>query len=540
MGIRRNVLRLPSKIFIIALLSISQIIVTASCAVSRENSSGSGGVNSSSANITSSSDNSTGTIKSGTLRLWMQPPVTFNPLISTQYQWNQISHLFYESLFHIGSRQELTADLADKYSISGDGLTYRIDLKDKVLFHDNTAFDSQDVLSTIQFIQNQTNRSIYFDQLVNISSVTIIDDLSLEIKLSKIDPFFLYDLNFPVLSSEAIDNTDIAYQPGTGLYKIMSYEKGNLMKAALFSNNRNSKDCRIKTINILELEDTRDAMQAFGDDKVDMVSLKDSSYDTYYLRNDMKIIRYPGNKFIFFEMNQPEGALLKNTEKSDFIKSLILKSSLLDGFENIFISKAQIPVLSTSIMIHQIHCEDVLNISTAVNPFKPADTLKIIYTLGDMVKELLISELGAILKLNGIDFVASGYESAKFNDIIKEGDYDLALREATLGGNPDPSWLYLPASLRLVKDIETINKSSSVIFTESQTYFQQMYAMPDLQINAENFCGVLNKLARNGPFIGLGFRINGIILSKRIKGRIDSNSFNQYNDIKDVWVWSGQ
>ncbi|MHB1485290.1 MAG: ABC transporter substrate-binding protein [Saccharofermentanales bacterium] len=540
MDIRKNGFQISFKIFIIMFLSLAQILVSVSCTLP-DGLSGQSSENESSPAASSSAASTSDIIKSGTLRLWMQPPVTLNPLVSDQYQWNQLSHLFYESLFDIDSRQRLTNDLVNSYTASDDGLIYRIVLKDKVLFHDNSSLDSQDVLSTIQFIQNQSSKSIYYDLTRNIASVSIIDSKTLVIRLIRLDPFFLYDMIFPVLSSETIDKQDIGYQPGTGLYKITSYEKEKQLNAVLFNKNRNSKDCRIKSVKVLELADTRAAMQAFGDDEVDIVTLKDLNYDAYYLRNDMKFSRYPGNKFIFFEMNQNDGKQLDNQAKADYIRSLITSPSLLDGIENIFISKAAIPVLPTNPMVHQNQCKDVLTVENKQNPFKSGDeALKLIYPLADMVKEMIVTKLTDIFKLQGIEVIAEGQAAAKYNDIVKAGEYDIALRETTLTSNPDPSWLYLQTSLRPMKDIETINKAGSEQFIQAQTSFQLMFMMPKLQISADNLCGILNKLARYGPFIGIGFRINGIILSKRINGQIDSNSFNQYNNIKDVWVWSGQ
>jgi len=480
-------------------------------------------------------------IVSGTLRLWMQTPKTLNPLVSTQYQWKEISHLFYESLYEINSKQEAIPALAEDCTLSDDGLTYTIHLKKSILFSNNTAFDSADVLATAQFIQNPASQSIYVDQLKNVTAINAVDSGTIQFVLAAMDPFFLYELDFPILPSESVSNPAVVAQPGTGQYQIASYEKGKQLNAALFLQNRNAKDCKIKSITVLELTDTRAAMQAFGEDRVDVVLLHDSSYETYYLRNDVKIIRYPSSQYLFFEMNQSAGKALLDEAKADYIRSLLQNPLLFDGIKSIFCTANAMPFLSTCPLIHLNQCKDILTITKGDNPFiKETKKLEIIYPLGDTVKEKLMVQLKKILDLEKIPYNAAGYDPAAYGTALQSGSYDLAVREAQLTDNPDPSWLYLNTTLRSIKGIESLNRNGTGQYIQGQTALQQKLLTPKITIIADEFCGVLNQVNRYGPYIGVGFRINGVIQSKRIRGQLDPNSFNQYNNIEEVWVWSGQ
>lgn len=480
-------------------------------------------------------------VVSGTLRLWMQQPSTMNPLSSTQYQWAQICNLLYESLYEISSDQKAVPELAGETTLSADGLTYTVRLKANILFHDGTALDSADVAATLQFIQNPANASVYAGNLTNLSAFSVTDPLTLQFVLRTPDPFFLYELTFPILSSESISNPAVSCQPGTGPFYVTSYQAGILLDAALYPAHRSAGEYKIQKIAVLILKDTKAAMEAFGDDRVDLVLLKDSSYETYYLRNDVKIDRYPGNSFLFFEMEENAGKTLSDETKADYIKALLRDPLLLDGILSIFSTSNAMPFLSTSPLVHPNSCADVISFAAPANPF-PADgkKLEIIYLQGDAVKEKLIAQLKKLFEKGQVPFSVTGCDATVYAEKIASGAYDIALREAKLSCNPDPSWLYLPSSLRALPGAETLKKNGNAAFLQCQTMLSLRYITPCIEIAPDNFCALMNQACRFGPFYGVGFRICGVMQSKRIKGQLEPNAFNQYNNLKEVWVWSGQ
>lgn len=186
-------------------------------------------------------------------------------------------------------------------------------------------------------------------------------------------------------------------------------------------------------------------------------------------------------------------------------------------------------------------CNDVISIITEVNPFMETDQkLQIIYPAGDLVKEKLIVQLKKLLDKENIPSNVTGCDSVVYLERILAGEYDLALREAQLSSNPDPSWLYLNSSLRIVKGADTLIKTGNSQFLNVQTILSIKYSSGKLKPVADQFCDIINRAYRYGPFIGIGFRIAGVMQSKRIQGQLEPYSFNQYNNLEEVWVWSGQ
>lgn len=83
-----------------------------------------------------------------------ESPHNFNPVLSTNDADRDITRLIFSSLFKYNERGELSPDLASSYSTSKDGKTYTIKLKEGVVWHDGEPFSSEDVIFTVNAVQN--------------------------------------------------------------------------------------------------------------------------------------------------------------------------------------------------------------------------------------------------------------------------------------------------------------------------------------------------------------------------------------------------
>lgn len=81
-------------------------------------------------------------------------PHNLNPVLSTNDADRDISNLIFSSLLKYNEKGGLITDLASNYIISKDAKTYTIKLKDNVNWHDGKPFTSEDVIFTINAVQN--------------------------------------------------------------------------------------------------------------------------------------------------------------------------------------------------------------------------------------------------------------------------------------------------------------------------------------------------------------------------------------------------
>ncbi len=86
-------------------------------------------------------------------------PRFINPILATSDADRDVTALVYSGLVRIGEDGTLIPDLAEKYTISEDGLTYTFTLRENLVWHDGAPLTTEDVEFTIQKIQDTTLKS---------------------------------------------------------------------------------------------------------------------------------------------------------------------------------------------------------------------------------------------------------------------------------------------------------------------------------------------------------------------------------------------
>jgi peptide/nickel transport system substrate-binding protein len=101
-------------------------------------------------------------------------PQFINPVLATSDTDKDIAALVYSGLMRRGSDGTLIPDLAESYTISPDGKTYTFTLKKNATFQDGKPVTADDVVFTIQTIQNPAIDSPHYADWAGIQ-VTKID-----------------------------------------------------------------------------------------------------------------------------------------------------------------------------------------------------------------------------------------------------------------------------------------------------------------------------------------------------------------------------
>ncbi|MEX0933657.1 MAG: ABC transporter substrate-binding protein [Candidatus Paceibacterota bacterium] len=86
-------------------------------------------------------------------------PRFINPLLALSDADRDLTMLIYSGLLRATPEGDLIPDLAEKYSISDDGLSYTFTLKSNLLWHDGKPITSDDVLFTIERVQDSLLKS---------------------------------------------------------------------------------------------------------------------------------------------------------------------------------------------------------------------------------------------------------------------------------------------------------------------------------------------------------------------------------------------
>ena len=127
----------------------------------------------------------------------------------------------FEGLVKPTSTGDLTPAVAEKYTISEDGLTYTFTLREGVKFHNGDAVTAEDVVNSISRCRDASDEGVQeVAAFANIAYLTAVDDHTVEIGLAEPSNEFLSYLTVAILP------TDYAEQDtkpvGTGLFKFVS------------------------------------------------------------------------------------------------------------------------------------------------------------------------------------------------------------------------------------------------------------------------------------------------------------------------------
>jgi peptide/nickel transport system substrate-binding protein len=135
----------------------------------------------------------------------------------------------FEGLTRIDQNGAVQPGLASEWTISDDELTYRFTLRDGVTFHDGTTFDAEDVKFTFERILGEDSVNAHREFYEPIESLTVIDPLTVEMKLASPIGRFLFDLgrgDAVIVAPESADNN--ANEPiGTGPFAFVQWDKGS-------------------------------------------------------------------------------------------------------------------------------------------------------------------------------------------------------------------------------------------------------------------------------------------------------------------------
>jgi ABC-type transport system substrate-binding protein len=150
-------------------------------------------------------------------------------------------------------------DLAESWTTSKDGKVYTFRLRDRVKFHDGTAFSSADVVATFSRIifPPAGMASIYKDQFAAVDKVEAVDRLTVRFTLKEPRPYFL-ELFTPssmiVYSKKALDenNQDLrkVIAPGTGAFM---FKERKVAEKWVFVRNPQYWDAELPYLDGLEL-----------------------------------------------------------------------------------------------------------------------------------------------------------------------------------------------------------------------------------------------------------------------------------------------
>jgi peptide/nickel transport system substrate-binding protein len=160
-------------------------------------------------------------------------PRYVNPVLAVTDADKDISHLVYAGLLRKNPDGILVPDLAERYELSADGKVYTFVLKQNLVFSDNVPVSADDIIYTIQQIQNPAIKS---PKHANWQGVIVekVDDKTIRFTLAQAYAPFIENFTVGILPKHSWQSTtiesfalsDLNSNPiGGGPYKVRSVRK---------------------------------------------------------------------------------------------------------------------------------------------------------------------------------------------------------------------------------------------------------------------------------------------------------------------------
>lgn len=256
-----------------------------------------------------------------------------NPIISKNRDIINLSTIIYEPLMTFTEDYHLKLALAKECSKINDN-TYIIKLKDNIKWEDGSDITGGDVKFTIEKLKE--GKSIYSDNIKNVSSVEIIDGQTVRINLARAEDFFEYNLIFPIISNVQFSGEKDFFKSriapmASGMYKVKA-ATSTTMELVKNANWYGDSDVsrKIDRIQIHFYSAMGDAYNSFKIGNIDMICTSNVNIKKYigtigYINKD-----YKGRELDFISFNCKD-TVLEDKEVRKAIDYAINKKKIISS-----------------------------------------------------------------------------------------------------------------------------------------------------------------------------------------------------------------
>ncbi len=169
-----------------------------------------------------------------------EPDVGMTPVFGGNYATYVAFDLVFNKLVRLDDQLRPTPDLAERWEVSSDNLVWTFHLADNVKWHDGTPFRAEDVKFTYETMLDPDVNSPFASNLDQISSIEVIDELTLKIALqTTFAPFLAKLADISIMPKHILENvadfktSDFQRNPvGTGPFILEEWQTGAFLRFA--------------------------------------------------------------------------------------------------------------------------------------------------------------------------------------------------------------------------------------------------------------------------------------------------------------------
>ncbi len=270
-------------------------------------------------------------------------PRYINPVLAFTDVDRDLATLVYSGLMRYDGN-DLIPDLADKYSISKDELTYTFTLKDNIRFQDGTQLTTDDIEFTIQKIQDVNLKSPKAADWANIS-IKKINSREIQFQLKQPYSPFLANTTIGILPKHIWKNVDVSQfifsqynlEPiGSGPFKINSIvrDSGGVPKSynLISFDKYYEHEPYLSSINILFFPNEKIAIEALTSGTIESLAGISPLESTKIASSipSIKILSTPLPRIFGVFFNQSNSPVLSNKEIRQALNLALNKEKIVN------------------------------------------------------------------------------------------------------------------------------------------------------------------------------------------------------------------
>lgn len=468
------------------------------------------------------------------IRLGISNFDSIHPYVTNNQEAIYIDQLIFEPLLSITEDYKVSECLAKEWSRIGDK-TYVIKLNENIQWQDGSKFTAEDVKFSVTKLQSQT-KSVYYSNVKNIKDVEIVDENTVRIEIKQTEPFFEYNLIFPIISSKQYKSTSLNSNTiplGTGQYKIAKIQTDKI-ELSRNENWRNidTENANIKTIYI-NLYDTRGKeYNAFKLGSIDLIHTSNNNAEEYIGSMGYNKKVFANREYDYIALNC-QNTILQYPEVRQAISKVIDKEKIVTSTLENKVTVANYPLINNSYLLKDIEVSNKTNTEKAKEILQNAGWK---YEYG-----LWQKEIDGVTKTINIDFVVSKSNSqrvkvaqaiqdqlelfgikinvkqvsdSQYKQYLNNKDYEMILTGVYTSIAPDLSYFLGENNLSNYKNDEIISTINEINNITDQEQSKERYA---------KIFGICNEQV---PYIGLYYNNDMMAYSTDLMGDVKPNCYS--------------
>lgn len=477
----------------------------------------------------------------GELILSMRMPKTFNPIVNQDVTVDNILKLVFEPLFTITSDTlKPVPNLASEYSLSEDGKTLVITMRNDIYWQDGQPLTAKDVVFSLDTIKKNP-QSLYINVLENIASYSSSGSKVI-INYKEPYSFFAYNLCFPIIpkhyyqkiTKEDEYGIDIKEPLGSGSYKFSSYRLANELILEKVSNFKGTPN--IDKIKVVITSDNKTDLYAFEKNIINSINIDFSNWGELSYKRDKITTGINSNNFEYLGFNFDK-AIFKNSFLRKAIAYVIPKDEIL---KNIYLNngvKTTSPINPKSYLYSKDIQNYDYNIEEAIVSLGKANLTKDMLNFQLLVnkenKERVETATLIQKRLNqigiNINIVKKPFEEYKKD--LEDGNFDMFLGGIDFG--------LIPNFASFLSSVGTgdggINYQN---FKDEHMdkLVEQMYKATSEKTFIQASIELQKYFAEQLPVVGIVFKNQMLLTDYTIKGAKQPNLYSQFNNIEKWYI----